>query len=82
MAYGGTDAETLLIRTSVISVALQALIGRLIADGTLDKGDLVAMREVGMELAADLRASGVVAGELMSREVEAWWSAAESLSGL
>jgi hypothetical protein len=81
----GTDPETLLIRTTVVSVALQSLIGRLMADGRLDGGDLVAMRETGLQFAADLRAqsdsASQVAGARMEREVVVWWDTAEMLGG-
>jgi hypothetical protein len=85
MPSAGTDPETLLIRTTVVSVALQALIGRLVGDGILDAGDLVAMREIGLQLAADLMDQGgsgaQVAGERMEREVDAWWDVAGTLGG-
>ena len=83
MPSPGTYSETLLIRTTVVSAALQALVGRLVADGVLDQGDLVAMREVGLELASDLagQSGRDELGRRLSAEAEAWWSAAESLAG-
>ncbi len=86
MPSAGTDPETLLIRTTVVSVALQSLIARLAADGLLDTGDLVAMREVGLQLASDLRDQGgsgsQIAGARMAREVDGWWDAVSALGGL
>ncbi len=85
MPSAGTDPESILIRTTVVSVALQSLIGRLTADGILDAGDLVAMREVGLQLAADLRDQGgtgsQVAGDRLARAVDAWWDATGQLGG-
>lgn len=86
MPSAGTDPETLLIRTTVVSVALKALIARLTADGVLDAGDLVAMREVGLQLASDLceqvGTGAQVAGARLAREVDAWWDAVAALGGL
>ena len=47
----------MLIRTTVVSLAVQALIERLLLQGMLNTGDLTAMREMGLRLAADLQAS-------------------------
>ena len=77
MKYVGTDPETMLTRTTVVSLALQALIERLLLQGTLNNGDLTAMRDMGLQLAADLQAqSGTlpqIGGARLEREVRAWW---------
>ena len=83
MASPGAEAEAMLVRTTVVSLALQALVGRLVANGTLGKADLLAMRETGLQLAADLRQHGgtgaQIAGDTMEREVAGWWDVAEAL---
>ncbi len=67
----------LLARTTVVSLALQALLERLLLQGTLDGRDLIAMRQMGLELAADLRKqTGTmlqVGGARLERELIAWW---------
>jgi hypothetical protein len=77
MRYVGTDPETMFLRTTVVSLALQALIERLLLQGTLTVADLGAMRGMGLQLAADLQAqSGTlpqVGGARLAREIMAWW---------
>jgi len=72
----------MLIRTTVISVAVQALIARLLMSGALSQGDIVVMRETGLQLAADLAELGgkQLSGERMTSEVEAWWDTAVGLA--
>lgn len=76
--YAGTDPETMLTRTTVVSLALQALIERLLLQGTLTTEDLTAMRDMGLQLAADLKAqSGTIpqiGGARLEREVRTWWN--------
>lgn len=81
MALGVTDPELIWVRTTVVSLALQALVGRLSVNGVFDKGDLVAMRELGLQFAADMqeRPGMEAAGALIGAEVENWWKVAEEL---
>ena len=77
MRYPGTDPETMLLRTTVVSLALQALIDRLLLQGTLTATDLAAMRDMGLQLADDLQAQAgslpQVGGARLAGEVMAWW---------
>jgi len=83
MASPGAELEAMLVRTTVVSLALQTLIGRLVSNGTLDKADLAAMRETGLELAADLQAYGgtgaQIAGARLEGEMAAWWDVADAM---
>ena len=78
MDFVGSTPESLFLRTTVVSLALQALMERLLLRGVLDRADLVAMREIGLQLAVDLQAqTGTVpqvGGARLKREVVAWWS--------
>ncbi len=58
MPTPGTDPETILARTTVVSLAVQALLERLLLAGTLTADDLVAMRKFGLDLTEDLREHG------------------------
>jgi len=84
MVFPSAELDTLLVRTTVVSLALQTLVGRLVANGTLDKADLTAMRETGLQLAADLRAHGgtgpQIGGARLEGEIAAWWEVADSLA--
>lgn len=75
--------EGMLVRTTVVSVALQALVKRLVLNGTLSQADLLAMREMGLQVVADLRllggAGAQIAGDWMEREVAAWWDMLETI---
>ncbi len=77
MRYTGSDPETMLTRTTVVSLALQALVERLLLRGVLDISDLSAMRDMGLQLAADLQAQAgtmpQIGGARLEREVRAWW---------
>ena len=77
MVFPGAELDAMLVRTTVVSLALQTLIGRLVSNGTLDKADLMAMRKTGSELAADLQAHGgtgaQIAGARLKGEMAAWW---------
>src|SRR5437868_6089578 len=77
MHFSGSSADTLLVRTTTVSLALQALIERLLLRGVLDTSDLAAMRDMGLQLADDLQAHGgtfpQVGGARLQREVVAWW---------
>lgn len=77
MATPGADPETMLARTTVVSLALQALVERLVLAGVLTGRDLVGMRRLGLELAEDLRAHGAsgaqVGAERLEQEIVAWW---------
>ena len=83
MASPGAEPETMLTQTTVVSCALQTLVGRLVLNGTLNKADLLAMRRTGLQLAADLRAHGAtgaqVAGERLEGAMGAWWDMAVAL---
>ena len=85
MVCPGAELNNLLVRTTVVSLALQTLVGRLVANGTLDKADLVAMRETGLQFAAGLRAHGgigpQIGGARLDGEVAAWWEVADLLGG-
>ncbi len=73
----------MLVRTTVVSLALQALVGRLVANGTLGKADLAAMRDIGSQLAADLQAHGgsgaQIGGARLQGEMAAWWDVADAM---
>ena len=77
MASPGTDPEHMLARTIVVSMALQALIERLLLAGVLDTRDLTGMRQLGLNLVADMRAHGEVDAQVgvdrIEREIAAWW---------
>ena len=77
MASPGADPETMLTRTTAVSLALQALIERLLVAGVLDARDLSGMRQLGLDLAADMRAHGATGAQIgadrLEREVTAWW---------
>lgn len=81
MASPGAELEAMLVRTTVVSLALQALVGRLVANGTLGKADLAPMRDIGSQLAADLQAHGgngaQIGGAQLQGEMAAWWDVAE-----
>ena len=83
MVFPGAELDTMLIRTTVVSLALQTLVGRLVSNGTLDKADLAAMREVGSELAAGLQAHGgtgaQIAGARLKGELAAWWDVTDAM---
>lgn len=79
MHYAGTNPETLLLRTTTVSLALQALVERLLMQGVLTTHDLGAMRNMGLQLTADLQAqSGTmpqIGGAQLADEIMAWWEA-------
>ncbi len=83
MATPGAELEAMLARTTVVSLALQALVGRLVANGTLDKADLAAMRDIGAQLVADLQAHGgsgaQIGGARLQSEMAAWWDLADTM---
>ena len=77
MASPGADPETMLACTTTVSLALQALIERLLLAGVLDAHDLSGMRQLGLDLTADMRAHGATGAQIgadrLEREVTAWW---------
>ena len=77
MASPGADLETMLARTTAVSLALQSLIERLLLAGVLDVRDLSGMQQLGLDLAADMRAHGATGAQIgadrLEREVTAWW---------
>ena len=83
MVFPGAELDAMLVRTTVVSLALQTLIGRLVSNGTLDKADLMAMRKTGSELAADLQAHGgtgaQIAGARLEGEMAAWWDVTDAM---
>jgi len=83
MASPGAELEAMLVRTTVVSLALQALVGRLVANGTLGKADLAAMRDIGARLAADLQDHGgsgaQIGGARLEGEMAAWWDVADAM---
>lgn len=83
MASPGAELEAMLVRTTVVSLAPQALVGRLLANDTLGKADLVAMRDIGSQLAADLQAHGgsgaQIGGARLDGEMDAWWDVADAM---
>ncbi len=83
MAFPGAELETMLVRTTVVSLALQALVGRLVSSGALNKIDLAVMREIGLELAAAFQAHGStgvqIASARLEREMAAWWDVADRM---
>ena len=86
MASPGAGSEAMLARMTVVSVALQALVGRLVSNGTLNRADLLAMRETRRKLATDPRAhslaSAQVAGDQRNGDMAACWCMADSGSGM
>ena len=83
MGFPGAELDAMLVRTTVVSLALQTLIGRLVSNGTLDKADLATMRETGSELAAALQAHGgtgaQIAGARLEGEMAAWWNVTDAM---
>ncbi len=79
MHNAGVSPETLLLRTTTVSLVLQALLERLLMQGVLTTRDLDAMRRMGLELAADLQAqSGTlpqIGGARLAQEIMVWWEA-------
>lgn len=77
MPSAGANAEAILIRLTVVSLALQSLIGQLSARGVLSASDLVAMRKEAKEVADAMKASSgsgpQVAGSRLKNEIAAWW---------
>lgn len=77
MPSPGTDPELMLARTIVVSMALQALIERLLLAGVLDARDLTGMRQLGLDLVADMRAHGAADAQIgvdrIEREITVWW---------
>ncbi len=77
MASPGTNSETLLARHTVVSLAVQALIERLLLSGVLAPPDLVQLREFGLQLADQLKQHGSsgaqVGGDRLDAEIRAWW---------
>lgn len=80
MGSPGTDPEAMLARLTAVSLATQALVGRLVHAGVLTQADLRAMRQVGLDLVAGLRAHGAtgpqVGADRLEREITAWWDVA------
>ncbi len=58
MASPGTNSETLLARHTVVSLAVQALIERLLLSGVLAPPDLVQLRDFGLQLTDQLKQHG------------------------
>jgi hypothetical protein len=77
MSLAGANLESLLARQTAVSLAVQALIERLLVTGKLDPADLISMREFGLQLADGLRMDGnsavQIAGERVEEEVRAFW---------
>ena len=77
MASPGNDPEMLLARHTAVSLAVQALIERLVLSGTLTPPDLVQLREFGLQLADQLKQHGSsgaqVGGIRLDAEIRAWW---------
>ena len=67
----------MLARMTAVSLALRALTERLPLAGVLDAPDLSGMRQLGLDLAADMRAHGATGAQIGAdhpeREVAAWW---------
>ena len=76
MASPCTDPEMLLARHAAVSLALQALIERLLLAGVLAPPDLVQLREFGLQLADQLKqhgsSSAQVGGDRLDAEIRAW----------
>ena len=77
MASPGTDLETLLVRHTVVSLAVQGLVERLTLAGILTPTDLVELREFALRLADQLKQHGStgaqVGGDRSDAEIRAWW---------
>ena len=77
MASPGIDPEMLLARHTAVSLAVQALIERLVLSGILTPSDLVQLREFGLQLADQLKQHGSsgaqVGGNRLDAEIRAWW---------
>ena len=65
------ELEAVSARTAAVSLAVRALIERLLLDGTVDARDLSAMRQFGLDSAADTQGRGT-AGTQVENEVKAW----------
>ena len=79
MKSSGSDPELLLLRQTVVSLAVQALIDRLVFSGALAPADLLELREVGLQLADGLQEQAgshqQVSGARLDTEIRAWWAA-------
>ena len=77
MASPGIDPETLLARHTVVSLAVQALIERLLLSGVLTPPDLVQLREFGLQFADQLQQRGPtgvkIGDDRLEAEIRAWW---------
>ena len=77
MTSFGTDLELLLARHTVVSLAVQALIERLLLAGVLTPPDLVQLREFGLHWADHLKQYGStviqVEVDLLETEIREWW---------
>ncbi len=77
MASLGTDPETLLARNTAVSLAVQALIERLLLAGVLTPPDLVQLREFGLQWADQLKEYGSTEAQVSSgrldAEIREWW---------
>ena len=71
------DSETMLARTTVASLALRTLIERLLLAKVLNTRDLSGLRQLGLDLAADMRAHGATGAQIgadrLERVVTAQW---------
>ena len=76
------NLETILIRATVVSLAVQNLLGCLKARGILSVADFVIMRDQAMEVAEDMQELGAsdlqVRGRRLEAEIEVWWDAVHS----
>jgi len=74
-----TDPDELFARLATVSLAVHALLDRLLIAGALTPTDLVAMRNIGLQLAADLQGEDGVAVQISGARVEAevrrFWAA-------
>ncbi len=77
MAALDTDSETLLARHTAVSLAVQALVERLLLASVLTPRDLVQLREFGLQWADHLKQYGStgiqIDGDRLDAEIREWW---------
>jgi len=79
MTTPGTDPEWMLARMNALILVVQGTLDRLIVGGKLDLADLDGIKQIALDLTADLKAhssSGAqVGGERIEKEVHAFFEA-------
>ena len=78
MEPDGVNAETMLIKATVVSLAVQNLLSCLQARGVLSAADLIIMRDQAMEVAEAMQALSAsdmqIRGHRLEAEIAIWWN--------